>query len=147
MAKKVTVIPAKQVRANSTKAAPDVRKTRVAAYCRVSTDAEEQLNSFDNQVEYYTRYINENPAYEMVGIYADEGISGTNTKKRKEFQRMIADCEARKIDLVIVKSISRFARNTQDCLTYSRKLKKLGIGLFFEKEHINTLDAEVTPQS
>lgn len=141
MAKKVTVIPAKQVRANSTKAAPDVRKTRVAAYCRVSTDAEEQLNSFDNQVEYYTRYINENPAYEMVGIYADEGISGTNTKKRKEFQRMIADCEARKIDLVIVKSISRFARNTQDCLTYSRKLKNLGIGIFFEKEHINTLDA------
>ena len=74
-------------------------------------------------------------------IYADEGISGTNVKKRKEFQRMIADCEAKKIDLVIVKSISRFARNTQDCLTYSRKLKNLGIGIIFEKENINTLDA------
>lgn len=74
-------------------------------------------------------------------IYADEGISGTNVKKRKEFQRMIADCEVKKIDLVIVKSISRFARNTQDCLTYSRKLKNLGIGIIFEKENINTLDA------
>lgn len=141
MAKKVTVIPAKQVQANSKKNVAVQRKIRVAAYCRVSTDQDEQLNSFENQVEYYTRYINENPAYEMVGIYADEGISGTNTKRRKEFQRLIADCEAGKIDLVLVKSISRFARNTHDCLTYSRKLKNLGIGIFFEKEHINTLDA------
>lgn len=141
MAKKVTVIPAKQVMANSTKKMSTQKKIRVAAYCRVSTDQEEQLNSFENQVEYYTRYIKENPAYEMVDIYADEGISGTNVKKRKEFQRLIADCEAGKIDLVLVKSISRFARNTHDCLTYSRKLKNLGIGIFFEKEHINTLDA------
>ena len=77
----------------------------------------------------------------MAGIYADEGISGTNTKKREQFKRMIADCEAGKIDLVITKSISRFARNTQDCLEYSRRLKALGIGIFFEKENINTLDS------
>jgi site-specific DNA recombinase len=141
MAKKITVIPAKQVQENSTRKTMVNRKMRVAAYCRVSTDQEEQLNSFENQVDYYTRYINDEPKYEMVDIYADEGISGTNIKKRKEFQRMIADCEAKKIDMVIVKSISRFARNTQDCLTYSRKLKNLGIGIFFEKEHINTLDA------
>ena len=117
------------------------RNLRVAAYCRVSTDQEEQLNSFENQVEYYTKYIQDNPLYQMAGIYADEGISGTNTKKREEFKRMIRDCEEGKIDLVITKSISRFARNTQDCLEYSRRLKNLGIGIFFEKEHINTLDA------
>ena len=111
----------------------------MAAYCRVSTDQEEQLNSFENQVEYYTKYIQDNPLYQMAGIYADEGISGTNTKKREEFKRMIRDCEEGKIDLVITKSISRFARNTQDCLEYSRRLKNLGIGIFFEKEHINTL--------
>jgi len=141
MARKVTVIPAKQAGSKTGKKATEVRKTRVAAYCRVSTDEDEQLNSFENQVEYYTRYITGNPAYELVDIYADEGISGTNTRKRKEFQRMIADCEAGKIDMVIVKSISRFARNTQDCLMYSRQLKNLGIGIIFEKENINTLDA------
>ena len=140
MAKNVTVIPAKQVQAKHSKA-PEEKKIRVAAYCRVSTDADEQLNSFENQVEYYTRYITENPKYEMAGIYADEGISCTNTRKRKQFNAMIADCDAGKIDLVIVKSISRFARNTQDCLSYSRRLKNLGIGIIFEKEHINTLDA------
>lgn len=141
MARNVTVIPAKQVGIKHNNAPAEIKRIRVAAYCRVSTDEDEQLNSFENQVDYYTRYINDNPAYDMAGIYADEGISGTNTKKRKEFQRMIADCEARKIDLVIVKSISRFARNTQDCLMYSRKLKNLGIGIIFEKENINTLDA------
>lgn len=141
MARNVTVIPAKQVGLRTTKKVAAEKKIRMAAYCRVSTDQDEQLNSFENQVEYYTRYINENPKYELAGIYADEGISGTNTKKRKEFQRMIADCEAKKIDMVIVKSISRFARNTQDCLMYSRKLKNLGIGIIFEKENINTLDA------
>ena len=114
---------------------------RVAAYCRVSTDQEDQLHSFEAQVEYYTKYINEHANYEMAGIYADEGISGTNTKKRQQFRKMIADCEAGKIDLVITKSISRFARNTQDCLMYSRKLKNLNIGIIFEKEHINTLDS------
>lgn len=107
----------------------------------MSTDQEDQLHSFDAQVAYYTKYIEEHEKYEMAGIYADEGISGTNTKKRMEFKRMIADCEAGKIDMVITKSISRFARNTQDCLMYSRKLKNLGIGILFEKENINTLDS------
>lgn len=113
----------------------------MAAYCRVSTDNEDQLHSFDAQVAYYTKYINEHENYEMAGIYADEGISGTNTKKREQFRKMIADCEAGKIDLVITKSISRFARNTQDCLQYSRQLKNLGIGILFEKENINTKDS------
>lgn len=141
MAKQITVIPAKQVRINSTKNEKVSSKVKVAAYCRVSTDQEEQLNSFENQKEYYTRYIKSKPMYEMVGIYADEGISGTSVKKRKGFQKMIADCENGMIDLIIVKSISRFARNTQDCLKYSRKLKNLGIGIIFEKENINTLEA------
>lgn len=141
MAKQITVIPAKQVRINNTKNEEVSSKVKVAAYCRVSTDQEEQLNSFENQKEYYTRYIKSKPMYEMVGIYADEGISGTSVKKRKGFQKMIADCENGMIDLIIVKSISRFARNTQDCLKYSRKLKNLGIGIIFEKENINTLEA------
>ena len=140
MARSVTVIPAKS-RQKANKSVPQEKKLRVAAYCRVSTDQEDQLHSFEAQVEYYTKYINEHANYEMAGIYADEGISGTNTKKRQQFRKMIADCEAGKIDLVITKSISRFARNTQDCLMYSRKLKNLNIGIIFEKEHINTLDS------
>lgn len=114
----------------------------MAAYCRVSTDQEEQLLSYENQVNYYTNYISENPLYEYAGTYADEGISGTNTKKRDEFNRMITDCRAGKIDMIITKSISRFARNTLDCLNYVRELKDLGIGIIFEKENINTLDAK-----
>ena len=114
----------------------------MAAYCRVSTAQEEQLLSYENQVNYYTTFINENPLYEYAGIYADEGISATNTKKRDEFKRMIADCRAGKIDMIITKSISRFARNTLDCLNYVRELKELGIGIIFEKENINTLDAK-----
>lgn len=90
-------------------------------------------------MRYYTELITRNPDYEMVDIYADEGISGTNTKKRDDFNRMIADCRAGKIDLIITKSISRFARNTLDCLNYVRELKDLGIGIIFEKENINTL--------
>ena len=117
-------------------------KKKVAAYCRVSTDQEEQLSSYENQVRYYTEVITRNPDYELVDIYADEGISGTNTKKRDDFNRMIADCRAGKIDLIITKSISRFARNTLDCLNYVRELKDLGIGIVFEKENINTLDAK-----
>ena len=141
MAKSVTVIPARKIKNNKKVVNTKDKKIKVAAYCRVSTDQDEQLNSFENQVHYYTNYINDNPQYEFAGIYADEGISGTNTKKRKEFMRMIEDCEAKKIDLVITKSISRFARNTQDCLMYSRKLKNLGIGIIFEKENISTLDS------
>lgn len=108
----------------------------MAAYCRVSTDMEEQLHSFANQMDYYTKYISSKPEYEMVGVYGDEGISGTSLKKRDEFKRMIEDCKAGKIDLVITKSISRFARNTQDCLKYARALKNMGIGVYFEKEYI-----------
>ena len=139
MAREIVHIPAR--RGMSNRATVTDRKIRVAAYCRVSTDHEEQINSFENQVTYYTEYINRNPNYELADIYADEGISGTNTRRRDDFNRMIADCEAGKIDLIITKSISRFARNTQDCLNYSRKLKDLGIGIQFEKEGINTMDS------
>ena len=93
-------------------------------------------------MNYYTELITKEPTYQMVDVYADEGISGTNTKKRDEFNRMITDCRAGKIDLIITKSISRFARNTLDCLNYVRELKELGIGIVFEKENINTLDAK-----
>lgn len=112
---------------------------RVAAYCRVSTAQEEQQNSFAVQVAYYTDLINKKKVWTLAGIFADEGISGTQTKKRTEFNRMIRMCKNKKIDLVITKSISRFARNTVDCLEYVRQLKDLGIGVIFEKENINTL--------
>ena len=141
MERQVTVIPAVGGRKTRRLSAHGKEKVRVAAYCRVSTDQEEQLNSFENQVDYYTKYIMNRPDYQLVDIYADEGISGTNTKKRDGFNRMIADCEAGKIDLIITKSISRFARNTQDCLHYSRMLKNLDIGIIFEKEGIKTMDA------
>jgi site-specific DNA recombinase len=114
----------------------------MAAYCRVSTDQLEQLSSYEAQVAYYTAFINNHPDYEMAGIYADEGISGTNTKKREQFNKMIEDCKAGKIDMIITKSISRFARNTLDCLNYVRMLKEQGIGVIFEKENINTLDSK-----
>ena len=139
MARQVVHIPAQRNIAN--RAVARNTKLRVAAYCRVSTEQDEQLNSFENQVTYYTGFITRNPNYELAGIYADEGISGTSTKRREQFNRMIADCEAGKIDLIITKSISRFARNTQDCLNYSRKLKDLGIGITFEKENISTMDS------
>ena len=142
MARNITVIPARK---NSTDAEGQTarkKKLRVAAYCRVSTDQEEQLLSYENQVRFYTESINSNPEYTCAGIYADEGISGTNTKKREEFNRMIADCRAVKIDRIITKSIFRFARNTLDCLNYVRELKGLGIGITFEKENIDTLDAK-----
>ena len=141
MERQVTVIPAaKTVKAKGRQRQAPERKLRLAAYCRVSTEQEEQENSFRNQVDYYIRFIGNHPEYELAGIYADEGISGTNTKKREEFKRMIADCEAHKIDVVITKSISRFARNTQDCLENYRKLKSLGITIIFEKENINSSD-------
>lgn len=114
----------------------------MAAYCRVSTDQLEQLSSYEAQVNYYTNYINGHPDYECAGIYADEGISGTNTKKREQFNKMIEDCKAGKIDMIITKSISRFARNTLDTLNYVRMLKEHGIGVIFEKENINTLDSK-----
>ena len=107
-------------------------KIPIAAYCRVLTDQAEQLSSYEAQVKYYTTYIEGQPDYECDGIYADEGISGTNTKKREQFNRMIEDCKGGKIDMIITKSISRFARNTLDTLTYVRLLKELGIEVFFE---------------
>lgn len=112
---------------------------RVAAYCRVSTEQEEQQNSYQVQIAYYTDLINKKKEWTLAGIFADEGISGTQTKKRTEFNRMIRMCRNKKIDLVITKSISRFARNTVDCLEYVRQLKDLGIGVIFEKENINTM--------
>lgn len=138
MDKKVIVIPSEQVLKHSGNA-PSV--LRVAAYCRVSTDEERQLGSFDNQIEYFARLITGNNRYELVKIYSDEGISGTSIRSRKGFCEMIQDCEAGKIDLIITKSISRFARNTQDSLNYTRLLKGMGIGVLFEKEGINTLES------
>ena len=132
----VTVIPAK---VQTTESRDKYHQLRVAAYCRVSTEQEEQQNSFAVQVAYYTDLINKKKEWTLAGIFADEGISGTQTKKRTEFNRMIRMCKKKKIDLVITKSISRFARNTVDCLEYVRQLKDLGIGVIFEKENINTL--------
>lgn len=115
------------------------RQTPVAAYCRVSTDSEEQLNSYEAQKTYYTQKIQDSPDWEMAGIYADEGISGTSLKKRTQFNKMITACKRGHIDLIITKSLSRFARNTVDCLDTVRLLKANGIGVYFEKENINTL--------
>lgn len=135
--RRVRVIPA-------TKAPETLRKAqdgkmRVAAYCRVSTDSEEQLNSYEAQKSYYTQKIQDSPDWEMAGIYADEGITGTSLKKGTEFKKMITACKRGHIDLIITKSLSRFARNTVDCLETVRLLKANGIGVYFEKENINTL--------
>lgn len=116
-----------------------IERTRVAAYCRVSTDSEEQLTSYNSQVIHYKALVESNPEWELVDIYADEGISGTQTEKRIEFQRMINDSIDGRIDLIITKSISRFARNTLDTLKYVRLLKEHNVAIFFEKENINTL--------
>lgn len=117
----------------------DIRPKRVAAYCRVSTDKEQQEHSFETQKEMYTDMIMMKPNWQMAGIYADEGITGTIAKKRPDFMRMIEDCRKGKIDLIITKSVSRFSRNNLDCLLYVRELKEMGIPIIFEKEGINTL--------
>jgi len=118
-------------------------KPRVCAYCRVSTDLDTQALSYELQVQNYTEYISSNPDWEYAGIYADKGISGTSLKHRDEFNRMIADCEAGKIDLIVTKAVTRFARNVVDTITTVRKLKQLSppVGVFFETERINTLDS------
>ncbi|WFA77121.1 recombinase family protein [Streptococcus suis] len=108
----------------------------------MSTDQEEQLSSYENQVKYYREFISKHEDYELVDIYADEGISATNTKKRDAFNRLIQDCRAGKVDRILVKSISRFARNTLDCIKYVRELKELGVGVTFEKENIDSLDSK-----
>ena len=137
----VTVIPATiNLRTNDTKNKQVKRK--VAAYARVSTDSEEQLSSYEAQVDYYTRYIQSKSNWEFVEVYTDEGISATNTKRRDGFKRMIKDALDKKIDLIITKSVSRFARNTVDTLTTVRKLKEKGVEVYFEKENIYTLDSK-----
>ncbi|NBI67905.1 recombinase family protein [Pseudoflavonifractor sp. 60] len=138
-APRVIVIPAKPelIQAKAVQ-----RQLRVAAYCRVSTDSEEQLTSYEAQKNYYTDKIMTNPDWTMAGIYADEGITGTSARKRPEFLKMIRKCRQKKIDLVLVKSISRFARNTVDCLNYMRVLKSLGIAIIFEEQNINTLETD-----
>ena len=134
----VTIIPAKP------KAELEVmkRKLQVAAYCRVSTEEEEQQSSYEAQCSYYTDKIMSNLEWIFAGIFADEGITGTSTKKRDDFNRMIRKCKQGKIDLILTKSISRFARNTLDTIKYTRMLRVMGIGIYFEKENINTLDMD-----
>ena len=134
----VTIIPAKP------KAELEVmkRKLQVAAYCRVSTEEEEQQSSYEAQCSYYTDKIMNNPEWTMAGIFADEGITGTSTKKREDFNRMIRKCKKGKINLILTKSISRFARNTLDTINYTRMLRAMGIGIYFEKENINTLNMD-----
>ena len=114
------------------------RKLRVAAYARVSSSSEDQLNSYRVQNQYYSELISGNPDWEMVDIYADEGITGTSVEKREDFQRMMRDCRKGKIDRILVKSISRFARNTKDCLAAVRELKELGVSVLFEEQGIDT---------
>lgn len=129
LARKQIYIPATQ---------PETVQLRVAAYCRVSTDSDDQLNSFETQNTYYSEMITNHDLWELVDIYADEGITGTSAKKRKDFQRMLADCRRGKIDKILVKSISRFARNTMECLETIRELKALGISVFFEEHNIDS---------
>ena len=135
----VTVIPARPRR---TREVSDKQKLRVAAYCRVSTDSDEQATSYEVQIEHYTSYIQANPEWTLAGVYADDGITGTNTKMREQFNQMIVECMDGKIDMIITNSISRCARNTLDCLKYIRKLKEREIPVFFEKENINSMDAK-----
>lgn len=137
----VTIIPARRQVGNNVKQA-EQPKLRVAAYCRVSTDSDEQETSYETQVSHYTEYIKSHSEWELAGIFADDGISGTNTKKRDEFNRMIDECMAGNIDMIITKSISRFARNTLDCLKYIRLLKDKNIAVWFEKESINTMNSK-----
>ena len=139
--RKVQVIPPK-ININTTKK-QEVKRIRVAAYCRVSTAQEDQETSYEAQVAYFTKLITENPSWQLAGIYADDGISGTDMKKRDNFNAMMERCLQKDgdIDLILTKSISRFARNTVDCLSCIRKLKERNIAIYFEKEHINTLES------
>ena len=139
--RKIKIIPPK---ANmNTEKKKKVKKINVAAYCRVSTAQEDQETSYEAQVAYFTKLITENPSWQLAGIYADDGISGTDMKKRDNFNAMMERCLQKdgNIDLILTKSISRFARNTVDCLSCIRKLKERNIAIYFEKEHINTLES------
>ena len=135
----VIVIPAK---VETPQEQEKKRHLRVAAYCRVSTDSEEQLSSYENQLSYYTEKIMKEPGWTMAGVFADEGITGTSTCKRKEFLRMIRQCRQGKIDMILAKSVSRFARNTVDTLNFTRELRSLGIPVVFEEQNINSIYPE-----
>ena len=141
MAKSVKYIPATK---NIFTAMPtmSISKRRVAAYARVSTDSDEQFTSYEAQIDYYTRYITKRDDWEFVKVYTDEGITGTSTKHRDGFNLMVKDALDGKIDLIITKSVSRFARNTVDSLTTVRKLKDAGVEVYFEKENIYTFDSK-----
>ena len=140
MAKTVRVIPASpKIFRSEVTAEP--RRRRTAGYARVSTDHEEQVSSYEMQMAHYKNYIESRADWDFVGMYSDEGISGTNTKKRDGFNQMIEDALAGKIDLIITKSVSRFARNTVDSLQNVRKLKEHGVEIYFEKENIWTFDS------
>lgn len=147
MADRITVIPKKIVTVIEPHKSTLVdrekyRQTRVAAYCRVSTDSEEQLTSYKTQKKVYTDMIAARKDWSLVDIYADEGISGTLVEKRPRFKKMIEDCLAGKIDYIVTKSVSRFARNTVECLDYVRMLKSRGIGILFEEQNIDTLKSD-----
>lgn len=137
----IRIIPATIHRASAQKLSL-AAKRRVAAYARVSTDSEEQLTSYEAQVDYYTKYIKDREDWDFVKVYTDEGISATNTKYREGFNEMVADALAGRIDLIVTKSVSRFARNTVDSLSTVRKLKEKGVEVFFEKENIYTFDGK-----
>ena len=141
MARAVTVIPP-TIQPITHLARNAVVRRRVAAYARVSTSSEEQLTSYEAQVDYYTRFIQSKPEWEFVRVYTDEGISAVNTKKREGFNQMVRDALDGKIDLIVTKSVSRFARNTVDSLVTVRKLKEKGVEVYFEKENIYTLDSK-----
>ena len=141
MARAVTVIPP-TIQPITHLARNAVVRQRVAAYARVSTSSEEQLTSYEAQVDYYTRFIQSKPEWEFVRVYTDEGISAVNTKKREGFNQMVRDALDGKIDLIVTKSVSRFARNTVDSLVTVRKLKEKGVEVYFEKENIYTLDSK-----
>ncbi len=141
-----SVLPPKKVRVIEPTVKPKAttnsyRQLRVAAYCRVSTQMEEQLNSYEVQKNYYTEKINSEPKWKLVGIFADRGITGTSALKRDEFQKMIRMCKRKQIDMIITKSISRFSRNTVDCLNYVRMLRQLDVDVFFEEQGIHSKDA------
>src|SRR5574344_2257281 len=141
MAKTVTTIPATLARFTATPL-NEQKKRRTAAYARVSTGSDEQFTSYEAQIDHYTNYIKGRDDWEFVGVYTDEGITGTNTKKREGFKSMVADALDGKIDLIVTKSISRFARNTLDTISYIRKLKSAGVEVYFEKENLWSLDSK-----
>ena len=136
-AKKVITIPATITEEKQRK--KNYKQLRVAAYCRVSTMQEEQLNSYEVQKRHYEEKINAEPGWTLVGIFADKGITGTSIKKRDEFNKLIRLCRKGKVDMIITKSISRFARNTLDCIAITRKLRDMSVDVYFEEQNIHSI--------